>query len=115
MAEIHMSMDGIPKLERELQRLNSVRFDAVEKKQLTQLLNRARQPGGTPVDTGEMRAGSSVSGKEMGYISEYSPHVEYGHRTIDGGYVPGQHFLQNNVDIQRSIYREDLLKAIRKE
>ena len=52
MAGIHMSMDGIPKLERELQRLNSVRFDAVEKKQLTQLLNRARQPGGTPVDSG---------------------------------------------------------------
>lgn len=114
MAGIHMSMDGIPKLERELQRLNSVRFDAVEKKQLTQLLNRARQPGGTPVDSGEMRDGPSVTGGEMGYISEYSPHVEYGHRTIDGGYVPGQHFLQNNVDIQRPIYREDLLKAIRK-
>lgn len=115
MPGIKMRIDGITSLEKELQRLNSVRFDAVEKKQLTQLLNRARQPGGTPVDSGEMRDGSSVTGEEMGYISEYSPHVEYGHRTIDGGYVPGQHFLQNNVDIQRPIYREDLLKAIRKE
>lgn len=124
MAGIKMSIEGIPALERELQRLNSVRFDAVEKKQLTQMLNRARQPGGTPVSTeetrpggphGELRISSSVNGDEMGYVAEYAPHVEYGHRTIDGGFVQGQHFLQNNVDIQRPIYREDLQKAIRKE
>lgn len=123
MPGIKMSIDGIPSLEKELQRLNSVRFDAVGKKQLAQMLNRARQPGGTPVSTektrpggphGELRLSSSVNEDEMGYMVEYAPHVEYGHRTIDGGFVQGQHFLKNNVDIQRPIYHQDLQKAIKK-
>lgn len=123
MSGIKMSIDGIPALEKELQRLNSIRFDAVEKKQLAQMLNRARQAGGTPVSTektrpggphGELRLSSSTTEDEIGYTKEYAPHVEYGHRTIDGGFVEGQRFLQNNVDIQRPIYREDLIKAIRK-
>lgn len=123
MSGIKMSIDGIPALEKELQRLNSIRFDAVEKKQLTQMLNRARQAGGTPVSTeetrpggphGELRLSSSTTKDEIGYTKEYAPHVEYGHRTIDGGFVQGQHFLQNNVDIQRPIYKQDLQKAIKK-
>lgn len=123
MSGIKMSIDGIPALEKELQRLNSVRFDAVEKKQLTQMLNRARQAGGTPVSTeetrpggphGELRLSSSTTEDEIGYTKEYAPHVEYGHRTIGGGFVQGQHFLQNNVDIQRPIYKQDLQKAIKK-
>lgn len=123
MPGIKMSIDGIPSLEKELQRLNSVRFDAVGKKQLAQMLNRARQPGGTPVSTektrpggphGELRLSSSVNADEMGYIAEYAPHDEYGHRTIDGGFVQGQHFLRDNVETQRQIYRQDLKNAIRK-
>lgn len=123
MLGIKMSIDGIPALEKELQRLNSVRFDAVGKKQLTQMLNRARQAGGTPVSTeetrpggphGELRLSSSTTEDEIGYTKEYAPHVEYGHRTIDGGFVQGQHFLKNNVDIQRPIYHQDLQKAIKK-
>lgn len=123
MSGIKMSIDGIPALEKELLRLNSIRFEAVEKKQLTQMLNRARQAGGTPVSTektrpggphGELRLSSSTTKDEIGYTKEYAPHVEYGHRTIDGGFVQGQHFLQNNVDIQRPIYKQDLQKAIKK-
>ena len=123
MLGIKMSIDGIPALEKELQRLNSVRFDAVGKKQLTQMLNRARQAGGTPVSTeetrpggphGELRLSSSTTEDEIGYTKEYAPNVEYGHRTIDGGFVQGQHFLKNNVDIQRPIYHQDLQKAIKK-
>lgn len=123
MSGIKMSIEGIPALEKELQRLNSIRFEAVEKKQLTQMLNRARQAGGTPVSTektrpggphGELRLSSSTTKDEVGYTKEYAPHVEYGHRTIAGGFVQGQHFLQNNVDIQRPIYKQDLQKAIKK-
>lgn len=123
MSGIKMSIEGIPALEKELQRLNSIRFEAVEKKQLTQMLNRARQAGGTPVSTEETRPGgphvelrlsSGTTEDEMGYMAEYAPHVEYGHRTIDGGFVQGQHFLQNNVDIQRPIYKQDLQEAIKK-
>lgn len=123
MSGIKMSIDGIPALEKELQRLNSVRFDAVEKKQLTQMLNRARQAGGTPVSTektrpggphGELRLSSSATEGEMGYTREYAPHVEYGHRTINGGFVQGQHFLRDNVEAQRPIYHQDLQNAIKK-
>ncbi len=41
-------------------------------------------------------------------------HVEYGHRTRDGGFVYGQHYLQRNVDTQRPIYKQDLINALRK-
>lgn len=114
---INITFTGFQELEAELNRLNSVRFDAVVKKQTTELLNRARQPGGTPVDTGEMRNSSNadLNDGEMGYTAEYAPHVEYGHRTRNGGYVEGQRFLQRNVDTQRPIYKQDLIDAIRKE
>lgn len=112
--EINIRLYGLETLEAELQTMNSIRFDAVQKKQLTQLLNRARAPGGTPIDSGELRKSSGVSKDEMGYTVEYAPHVEYGHRTRNGGWVSGRRFLQKNVDTQRSIYKEDLLKAIRR-
>lgn len=112
---LHLSVDGIQELEAELNRIDSIRWEAVRKKQLTEILNRARSPGGTPVDSGELRLSSSVSGEEMGYTKDYAPHVEYGHRTISGGYVQGQRFLRDNVEAQRNIYREDLLRQIRKE
>jgi len=121
---INITFSGFQELEAELNRLNSVRFDAVVKKQVVQMLNRARAPGGTPVSTeetrpggphGELRLSLGSSGDEVGYTKDYAPHVEYGHRTRNGGYVPGQYFLRNNVETQRPIYREDLLKAIKKE
>lgn len=108
-----MDTVGIEELEAELYRLNSVRFDAVQKKQLTQMLNRARS-GWTPVDTGELRQSSMVDNDEMGYTKDYAPHVEFGHRTKNGGFVTGQKFLEANVEIQRGIYLQDLLKAIKK-
>lgn len=131
-----LSCKGIDKLEKELLRLNGVRFDAVAKKSITQMWNRSKgidpDKGGTPVSTektrpggphGELRKSASTSGIRgdssaydisMGYTSEYAPHVEYGHRTRNGGFVPGQRFLYHNLDIQRGIYAEDLKKAIKK-
>lgn len=117
MARYGIEIEGIPQLENELNRLNSVRWNAVVMKQVREMLNRARQPGGTPVDSGELRDSSRGEPNQglMGYTAEYAPHVEYGHRTVDGGYVAGQHFLKENVDTQRDIYKEDLLNAIRSE
>lgn len=115
MAQYQIKLEGLEKLENELQRLNSVRFDAVVEKQAVQMLNRARASGGTPVDTGELRQSSSATKDEMGYGTEYAPHVEFGHRTVNGGYVEGQHFLEHNVEQQKPIYKEDLKNAIAKE
>lgn len=111
---IELNKMDVDNLAGELRRMNEIRFNAVVKKNITQMLNAARN-GGTPVDSGELRLSSSAYGDEMGYIKEYAPHVEYGHRTINGGWVPGQRFLKANADTQASIYYQDLLKAIKKE
>lgn len=114
---MNITLSGLQDLESELNRLNSVRFEAIVKKQATEILNRARASGGTPVDTGELRNSSSadLNNGEVGYTAEYAPHVEYGHRTRNGGYVQGQRYLQQNVDTQRPIYKQDLINAINRE
>ena len=114
--EIRLRTAGLEDLERVLARKSAVDFDAVVAKQTADMLTRAHAQGGTPVDTGELRQSSRATPRsgEMGYTVEYAPHVEYGHRTRNGGFVPGQRFLQANVEVQRPIYREDLIEAIRK-
>lgn len=136
MADFSVSFNGVEALEKELNRLNSVRFDGVIEAQAANMVDRATAThnpiqGGTPYDTGELiqsvnKSGSSTE-TEIGYIKEYAPHVEYGHRQNPGQFVPaigkrlkaryveGQHFLRNNVNIQRDIYKKDLQEAIKKE
>jgi hypothetical protein len=100
-------------LEGKLRRLSNIRFEAVIKKNMTQIFNRGKS-GGTPVDTGELVGSLSQSQDEVGYTKDYAPHVEYGHRLVNGGYVPGQYFLKKNVEAQRPIYRQDLIDQLRK-
>ena len=93
-------------------------LDAVIIKQVTEIRDKAAGDW-TPKDTGELRASvrANFSSMEVGYIKEYAPHVEYGHRTRGGGgigFVSGQHFLQKNVDDQAPIYRQDLEERIRR-
>ena len=116
MVVVKVTLDkaDIDNLAEALRSMNEVQFNAVVKKNVTQMLNTARS-GGTPVDTGELRKSSGTYGDEMGYTEEYAPHVEYGHRTRDGGYVPGQRFLKTNADTQAFIYYQDLKNAIKKE
>lgn len=113
--EVKVELDkvDIDRLAVKLKAMNEIRFNAVVKKNVTQMLDAARN-GGTPVDTGELRISSSTYGDEMGYTKEYAPHVEYGHRTRGGGFVQGQHFLKANADTQAFIYYQDLLNAIKK-
>ena len=115
-----ITFTGFEELYQELTRLSYIEWDAVRKKQLTEMLNRARERywanGGTPFDTGELRKSSMIDfGQSLiGYTAEYAPHVEYGHRTRDGGFVMGRGFLQKNVYIQSAIYRKDLEKVLGK-
>lgn len=97
-----------------LNRLSHVRFEAVVIKNMTQIYNRGKANGGTPVDTGELRMSLGQSGDTVGYAKDYAPHVEYGHRTVNGGYVEGQRFLQRNVRAQEPIFRRDLIDQLRK-
>lgn len=110
---IELNKADIAKLEKALQAKSNIRLQAVIKKNVVQMLNTARA-GGTPVDSGELRLSSGTTGDEMGYIAEYAAHVEYGHRTRNGGYVPGQYYLKANADTQAIVYYQDLLKEIKK-
>lgn len=118
MGKMKITLVGLEELETELERLNEIKFEAVQKKQLTQIFNRAKNTGsanGTPVDTGALRKSVEKDGDEVGYTEDYATHVEYGHSTVVGGYVEGQRFLQNNIERQKEIYKTDLRRAIKGE
>lgn len=106
-------LEGTEALEDELIRLSSIRWEAVVKNNMRQIYNRA-VGGGTPVDTGELRMSCSLSGDLVSYGASYAAHVEYGHRTRNGGFVRGQRYLKHNVDTQRPIYYNDLRKQLNK-
>lgn len=107
---------GYPELMKKLKALNSIRFEAVVKKQVTQMYQRASKHGakggGTPYKTGELMESRFATKDEFGYTKEYGPHVEYGHRIRGGGYVQGQYFLRQNVQQQEPIFKQDLEKEI---
>ena len=67
-----IEVDGLEPLQAELSKLSKVRVDGVIQKQTADMLRRARQPGGTPVDTGELRQSSKKTGDEIGYTAEYA-------------------------------------------
>ena len=120
MAGIKVTLVGVDVLEAELARLNAIELEAIQKKQVTKMLNRAKNRGsanGTPVDTGELKNSSSadMNNMEMGYTAEYAPHIEYGHRTRNCGYLQGQRFWQANVDRQREIYKTDIHRSLLNE
>ena len=114
-----ISIDGMEGLEKTLAGMNSIRWMAIVKKSVTEMFNRAKgtnpQEGGTPFDTGELRKSVRKLEDGIAYTAKYAPHVNYGHRTRNGGYVTGQYFATNNLIIQRPIYTGDLINAIRKE
>lgn len=92
-------------------------FEAVSQKNIRDIYARSQKSGGTPVGDytggGQLRKSAQYRGDEMGYTVHYSPHVEYGHRLVNGGYVPGQYYLKQNVDTQRPIYKQDLRDKIK--
>lgn len=110
---ISIQLEGVEELEDELIRLSSIRWEAVIKDNMRQIYNRA-VGGGTPVDTGELRGSAGLNGDLVYYGASYAAHVEYGHRTRNGGYVAGQRYLKKNVDTQRPIYYNDLRKQLNK-
>lgn len=111
---VKVEIIGTDRLAKKLQQKSATDFTAISKKNMRDIFTRSQQGGGTPVDTNELRRSARYNGEEMGYTAEHGPHVEYGHRTLSGGYVPGQYFLKANVDIQRPIYRSDLKEELRK-
>lgn len=98
--------------ENKLKALNSLSLEAVKIKNATQLFNFMKSH--TPIDTGELRQSLIIFRDEVGYTKEYAPHTEFGHRTLNGGWVSGQYYLKDGVEHQRPIYRSDLLSELKK-
>lgn len=136
MKDIKISLEGVQPLLNRLESLRQIKAEGLALQAATQIRERALHNknttrGGTPVDTGELRQtailGKIPHGYYVGYIKEYAPHVEYGHRQNVGqfvpaigarlvrSWVPGQHFLRDNVRIQEPLLIEATKKAIKKE
>lgn len=108
-----ISMDGTAALERELQRKSELDLTNVQKKQMRDIYTRGQQSGGTPVDTSELRLSMTYNGEEVGYVKDYGPHVEFGHRLRNGVFLPGQFFFKDNVNSQKEIYKQDLKNKLK--
>lgn len=112
MADWSIQMDGVEPFERELARKSETDLMSVQKKQMRDIYTRGQQSGGTPVGDysggGQLRMSMSYTGEDVGYVKDYGPHVEYGHRLVNGAFLPGQFFFKANVDKQKPIYLQDL-------
>lgn len=109
-----IKLKGMEEINRRLEELKLQNLDYIKRKQVQQIFNRARRPGGTPIDTRGLVNSLRPRGFEVGYTIEYAPHVEFGHRTRSGGYVKGQHFFKNNIDLQLEIYKDDVEKELKR-
>lgn len=127
-----VKITGAAELSAALSRLSKATFQDVATKSIGEMYSRAKKGytggqvpagGGSPVSTeltrphgphGELKSSVRFEKDTMGYTKEYAPHVEYGHRTKSGGFVPGQHFLKSNVGKQKPIYKQDVLNSIKK-
>lgn len=107
-------IDGYGPLSKALTNLENINMDAVIMDNIRGIYNRGKAPGGTPVRTGELRASLTQGKNTAGYTKEYAAPVEYGHRTRNGGYVPGRYYLKANVEAQRPILRRMGLDLVQK-
>lgn len=115
---MHIKLDGVEALAAALRAKSETDFKAVCKRATLLLRNNARAR--TPVRSGKLRSSlraSLPSGDttgEVGYTREYAPHVEYGHRTVSGGFTHGQYYLKKGVDDTRPAFQKDLKEALLK-
>ena len=120
--DMNITITGIEPLQKVLNDLENfqVHLDAVRAKQVTEISKRAAGPLGTPGATprkeGELRisAHADYNDFSFGYSKEYAGHVEYGHRTRNGGFVEGQFYLRTNKETQEPIYKKDVEDQIDK-
>lgn len=103
-----------------LKELTNIKPDVIMKRTINEIAEDLRAT--TPRDTGELIGSirQSVKGGEgeVGYTSEYAPHVEYGHRQNAGQYVPklgkrlkapfveGQHFFSTEMKAALAVLRK---------
>lgn len=117
------------RLRSELEKRAELDFSRVDRKTALDIYSRGQMSGGTPVGNytggGQLRISMAYEDDEVGYTSEYAPHVEFGHRQEVGRYVAaigkrlvvpwvyGQFYFMQNVKTQAPIYNQYLLDYVR--
>lgn len=125
-ADTGIKLNGAEKLAHALYQKSQTDFTAVCKRSTTLLFNRASAntpvAKSTPWHTGgslrqslRMEPPSGSNTGLVGYTIHYAPHVEYGHRTTNGGYVQGQHFLRRSVEEVQPMFIADCKEALKKK
>lgn len=134
---MRIQLHGAEQLAKALYQKSQTDFTAICRRNTTLLFDRARAntpvAKSTPWHTGgslrqslraELPSGNNPG--IVGYIEDYAPHVEYGHRQQPGRYVPqigkrlkanyvqGQHFLQRSVEAVQPLFISDCKEALKK-
>lgn len=105
-----VEITGAKELESKLENVADIDWDRIYAAQGEEML--ARSDAVTPYKTGELRSSAQYDDGEFGYTADYAPDVNYGHRTRNGGYVEGQHFLEEVVNGQEENFKELVMKEL---
>ena len=109
--KITITITGTVELKSRLDNLARIEWDDIWDKMGREM--KQKSDAIVPVDTGALRDSAVFDHGAFGYTASYAPFVNYGHRTRDGGFVPGRHFLEEVVNSQEGRYREEVLKKLR--
>ena len=107
--EINVTLDKV-------QQQGPAAIDSFLKKEAEVLRGKAQEL--TPVDTGQLREGWQRTDPENGQIQvydnvEYAAHVEFGHRTRNGGFVKGRKMLHRALLQAGKSFSEDAEAILR--
>ena len=94
-----------------LSELTDIEWEVIQRKQADEM--KMKSDAITPYRTGALRGSATFDNDEFGYTAPHAAHVNYGHRTRGGGYVDGQHFLEEVVNGQDQIYKDDVLNQLK--
>lgn len=106
-----ITITGVERVNAALTKLGHVEWDPIQEKQADAMENKSDAV--VPVDTGALRDSATFENGEFGYTVDYAPHVNYGHATRGGGFVPGRHFLEEVVNSQEQNYKDEVLKYLK--
>ena len=108
-----ITITGVEEVKSRLTRLADVPWSDIQEDEAREM--KAKSDTVTPVDTGALRSSATYDDGEFGYTVDYAPHVNYGHRTRSGSFVPGQHFLEEVVNGQDEKYKQEVLQHLRED
>lgn len=108
---MRITITGVDEVKLRLTDVADIEWDEIWRKQGEEMIRKSDAI--VPVDTGALRDSAYYEDGEFGYTVDYASHVNYGHATRSGGFVPGRHFLEEVVNDQEEKYRQAVLNNLR--